>query len=157
MRKRLSLYILFCLPVVSNAQFTNKFTPDFYAVIDTSKLKKVALSCNDSELKDIKKCWIISFRDINILENNFKKIHKYFSGDKVDSLSLFTFQYLGVLRNSDRCIYINAFPTRDMAKWERINWKTEPINICGGGESFWRALFNIETREFIYLEFNSPK
>ena len=157
MWKRPFLYLLFCLPVVSNAQFTNKFIPDFYTVIDTSKLKKVTQSCNNSELKDIKNCWKITFREINILENNFKKIHKYFSGDKVDSLSLFTFQYLGVWRNSDRCIYINALPTRDMPKWERINWRTEPINICGGGENFWTALFNIETHEFIYLEFNSPK
>ena len=157
MPKRLFLYILFCLPVISNAQITNRFTPDFYTVIDTSKLKKVTHSCNDTELKDIKKCWIITFREISILENNFKKVHKYFLGDKVDSLRLFTFQYLGVWRNSDKCIYINALPTRFISELERINWKTEPINFCGGGETFWRALFNIETREFIYLEFNSPK
>ena len=157
MRKRLSVYFLFFLPVFSNAQSTNKFTPDFSMVIDTSKMKKISQSCNGSDLKDIEMCWIITFRELSILENNFKKIHKYFLGNKVDSLNHFAFQYLGVWKNSDRCIYINALPNSNMVEWERIKWKSEPITICGGGENFWRALFNIETREFIYLEFNAPK
>ncbi|MEP7317958.1 MAG: hypothetical protein ABI921_04440 [Panacibacter sp.] len=142
------------MPTLSFAQLTNKFTPEFYTVIDTSK---VIHSCNGSDPEDIKKGWIISFKEMSILENNFKKIHKYFSGDRIDSLIFFTFQYFGVWKDSSKCIYINALPTNEMAEWERFKWKTEPITVCGGGDNFWRALFNIDTREFIYLEFNAPR
>jgi hypothetical protein len=58
-------------------------------------------------------------------------------------------QYVGVIRDGRRLIYINAF--RDPAP---PDWRTAPVVVCDGGDGYWGVLYDPALRTFSQLAFN---
>ncbi len=101
---------------------------------------------------------------ICILDQNFKKVLELEGGNgqeqgiKIDSLQNYAFQYMGMEIGNEDFIYVNAAELNDEQLSDRFpRWKLEPIVACGGGKTYWGALFNITTTEFSDLQFNNPK
>ena len=90
-----------------------------------------------------------------LLELSFLRVTKLKArGNKtISSLDNFVIQYIGVLRDKKKFIYINAFYLVDPITEK---WQTRPIVICDGGDYFWGVLFNPKTSQFLQLEFNGP-
>lgn len=59
-------------------------------------------------------------------------------------------QYVGVVINGRPLIYINAFRSVDPTQ----RWLEEAIDVCDGGETYWGALYDPQTRRFSQLAFN---
>jgi hypothetical protein len=58
-------------------------------------------------------------------------------------------QYVGVVRDGRRLIYINAF--REPAP---PDWRTMPVVVCDGGDGHWGVLYDPALRSFSQLAFN---
>ena len=72
--------------------------------------------------------------------------------------SAFYRQYVGVSINGHDFVYINAFHDHPiyLRRKDRDRWRSEPELVCDGGDSFWGALYDPETRQFSQLSFNGP-
>ena len=79
-----------------------------------------------------------------------------FQGFKVKDLEKYGYQYIGVTIKKKNYIYINAFRVESEGGFERFhkNWKTEPMAVCDGGQSFWGVLFDLDTSRFSQLSIN---
>jgi hypothetical protein len=74
-------------------------------------------------------------------------------------LSEYCRQYVGVISNGRKVIYINALPVsgaEDNAidPEDRMQWKKEPAIVCDGGPEFWGAEFDLLAKEFLHPEGN---
>lgn len=102
--------------------------------------------------------------DTESLENNFKKVFEIKvqpgeccrNGSEILYFEKFGFQYLGVLINQKKYIYINAFDAVAFGGIEKDkpNWKTNPINVGDGGYHYWGVLYDVENLIFEQLAFN---
>jgi len=138
------------------------FKPSFSTTIEASKASKLLNQCSRSTPKNIKGFWTPTQNDIEILESNFGNITKITSKEccfvnaKVDSLQNFAFQYVGVVVNGKKLIYINAFPLEDIVRFKQVNYDPSkmPVVACDGSSYYWGALFDPQTKQFSSLAFN---
>ena len=114
--------------------------------------------CSRPVPEKAKKFSLVSQPSVDTLEANFKKVQSLvsttccYSMGKIKDLANYGFQLIGVSINGKSYIYINAFLKGDINLLP--TWKTEPVIMCDGGEGFWGALFDPETKEFSQLSFN---
>ena len=74
------------------------------------------------------------------------------SDDKpVTNFNLYGRQYIGVTKNRQKVIYLNAFCKPD-SFGERC--KKEPIIVKDGGSCYFQVYFNPAKKEFIHLNYN---
>jgi hypothetical protein len=139
----------------------NDFKPQRFTVLGTSNGMKLLKQCSRSSPDSVSGFWVVTQFDINLLENNFKKILALeavkccMTGSKIVSLKTYCFQYTGVIINNKKYIYINAFYIDGDALDTYLNkWKTEPVIICDGGIGEWGALFDIQEKSFSQLCIN---
>jgi hypothetical protein len=164
---RTLLRICFCLIYFFTSKYTFAqsfyFKPSFRVIFDSAKGSDLIHQCSRDTPHRIESYWVLSEKDVSILEKNFKKIYKFPSKECsnwpgfVNRLENFAFQYLGVIVSGQRFIYINAFPVKDslLFKKNNLNPATYPRNVCDGGKYFFGALFDIKNKQFNFLAFNA--
>jgi len=71
------------------------------------------------------------------------------SGGQVPgAIGSYQYQYVGVVIEGHRYIYINAFkPSQELSL-------SRPVAVCDGGKNFWGVLYDPETHQFEQLAFN---
>lgn len=153
MSKIFTIIFLF-FPCLSNCQ-NFYFKPKYSIAFDSSKGDALMHQCGSRAMpKKISDYWNLRQTDIKLLENNFKKVQKLKSdqccnkGFKVSNLKKYGFQYVGVLIDNKKYIYLNVFPVAEFA--------TKPVSVCDGGLSYWGVLFSIDNLNFSQLAFNGP-
>lgn len=77
----------------------------------------------------------------------------------IEPLNEYGYQYIGLIINDQRYIYINAFLLNIFYghdDFETIykDWQTKPIIFCDGGNGFWGVLFDVNTKLFSQLSIN---
>ncbi len=136
--------------------YTQKHTyiPQLETIIPKENCNEIFKQCSRKVPKKIDKFFILSNSEIQTLKKNFKKILiiKDKRGKSIKNLSNYAFQYVGLIIEGKKYIYINAFIS-SLTLTEK-DWKKKPIIVCDGGISFWGVLFDIETTNFIQLEIN---
>lgn len=146
-----AIYILIFIFLISgriDAQ-SNIFSPEHYTIIDTGKYKAFVKNCQAYQ-PPVQGAREISSEEINMLEYRFKSIYRYYRGNELNDLSNYIYQYLGIWKNGQPCIFINALPKNTLAILEKQKWRTEPLSVCDGEN--WRAIFDVKTKQFVYLE-----
>jgi hypothetical protein len=134
-----------------------KHTPKYSTVLKIDQISTPEYNVTDS--------WQLEKRDIEILEKNFKKLTLISRVDlksykiKEKNLDTYVYQYVGVIIDNKKYIYINAFAFSEKKGFDEFqkNWKTEFVNphmIMDGGTGYFRVLFNIEELKFEQLIFN---
>lgn len=162
--KNIILIFLFTFAVHLYGQNSSKFEfKPKYSIILTSKTgEKMMDQCSRSTPEKVEKYFDLTGEEIVSLENNFKKILSIksagccFNGWKILKLDDYGFQYIGVIVNNHKYIYINAFIVEDeddFTSWYK-NWKIAPIIVCDGGDGFWGVLFDLEKKLFLQLSVN---
>ena len=159
----LSAGLFFTLSFSSAGQST-KDSKGFGIAMDSLGGSHLLRQCSRFTPIDISSFWVVSKTDANELEKNFPAIDSLKSaeccrpGAKITNRGNYAFQYIGVVINNRKFIYINAFPATDIAFMKKIqkdfNPKHAPIIVCDGGKSYWGALYDIETKTFSQLCFN---
>lgn len=98
--------------------------------------------------------WTPSKQDVERMENNLSELDKLETkaccgrGKIPGSAADYNRQYVGIVINGKKVIYINASP----AEMPFSNRK--PMMGCDGGKRFWGAVYDPETNEFSGLAFN---
>ena len=139
-----------------------KILPNQSVVLDSTLATDLVSQCS-RYAPIIEGSWNPSPPQIQDLENKLYKISELTSekcclgGEKVDDINKFYRQYVGVIINGKKLIYINAFSKEDFefgkSKTE-IDWRKESYIICDGGYYYWGAIYNPENKEFTDLAFN---
>jgi hypothetical protein len=136
------------------------FNPSKKTILDASKGKQLLKQCSRPTPQKVKNFWNLSDADVTGLEKNFKKIadlnpQRNPTYNKIlDSLGNYSYQYIGVIINKKKYIYINAF--KSSLELYFNDWQTEPAKACDGLTSFWGVLFDPEKLEFKEFETNGP-
>jgi hypothetical protein len=125
-----------------------------FALLPKSQTTAISQLCSRSGPK-IEGSWKPTKDDIDGLESSLSLISKLKSeGDKSDvhikTPSSYYRQYLGVLVDGRRLIYLNAFAPSLL----RSDWRDRLVDICDGGTIAWGVLYDPEKREFSRLTAN---
>jgi hypothetical protein len=140
----------------------NLFKPSHWTILHESKGPELLHQCSRSVPINVTDYWTLDNREVDILEKTFQKVRSIvateccITGGQVTTLDKFGFQYLGVVIDGKRYIYINAFNIGNPENLDSLykNWKTSPIVMCDGGDFYWGVLFDIEKRKFSHLSIN---
>ena len=137
--------------------------PNQYAVLDSAQAYKLVKQCSRYAPK-IEGSWNPSIQQIHELENHIQEISELKAdsccliGFKVNDVNSFYRQYVGIIANGRKLIYINAFPKTEFDEWpsniKKPNWKKEPYLVCDGGEYYWGVSYDPKRKEFFDLAFN---
>lgn len=135
------------LGIMNSYSQNDKFTPEYSTIILSNKGQKLLNQCSRPTPEKIESFFDLTTIDVQKLENCFKRILDLKSkgccmpGKKITKLKDYIFQYTGLVINGKKYIYINAaeIEKNDLTTFYN-DWKTEPIVVCDGGESFWGIL-----------------
>jgi hypothetical protein len=139
----------------------NQFKPKYFTVLDTSKGTRLLKQCSRASPDSVTGFWVVTPKDINLLEVNFRKIlllkakQCCLINGNLGTLKQICYQYIGVIIKNKKYIYINAFAVdQDELDSYLKRWKNDPIIICDGGTSEWGVLFDLKQKSFCQLAFN---
>lgn len=162
--------LIICASCNTQSQIPNeyKLVPKYSTIIHPDFGKQMLKQRGRHRPENISSYFLLKKKDINILENNFYKLLDIIPADieehrdcQISPLNAYGFQYMGVVIKEKKYIYLSAFLTTKSSLWEyfynKIDWKTEPIVVQGGGCAFWGALFDIEKQTFSEFEVNMPR
>lgn len=89
------------------------------------------------------------------LEQDLGKLTKLTAGDWIKDQKPYFRQYVGITIRGKRYVYINAFRNFTGERNEDSDdWKKKAVIGCDGGNFFWGALYDPQTREFSDLSAN---
>lgn len=137
----------------ANCQDT-KIKLDSCILFEIGNGKDLLKDCRGSYFRDkVDSFWIADLKDIKDLQLNLYKISNQLQGSQS-----YLIQFLGIIWNGEKYIYINAFPKYQLSYILRVHQdlKKSAVIACGGGNLFWRVLFNPKTHEFSNLIINEP-
>ncbi|MFT3912297.1 MAG: hypothetical protein QM737_22915 [Ferruginibacter sp.] len=140
-----------------------KFETQMSIILDSTIDRKTMESCSRADPENITGFFQLTRAHIMILQDNFESIRSYKTkeccgeGAMVFDLRNYSFQFVGVIKNSKRYIYINAFLTSSALQHIKHGFCIEEqlIDVCDGGAGYWGALFDIQTKQFVFLAINS--
>jgi hypothetical protein len=115
-------------------------------LLPAEKAKELTSQCSRKGPERFSGTWNPTARELTKMEANFEKI----IGLKSNPESYFM-QYVGLLIDGKKVIYINAFRNNS---YTAKNWKTTPIIVCDGGDSFWGIVYDLQKEEFFDLAVN---
>jgi hypothetical protein len=145
---RVSLVVgLSLLAACSRAQIVSPRS----VILKPKDAPKVVKSCNPEIPPDITGYWTPSIADAQQMEALLpdfllnSPIHRQFSD--------YYRQYVGVIADGRKLVYVNAFITP--SEWH-VDWRTEPVAVCGGGSDYWRVAFDPQTKQFSHWDVNGP-
>lgn len=110
--------------------------------------------CSGSALLPlVESIWIPNNKEYQDLRLSFDKLT-----NQVKNIDDFIIQYIGIMFEGKKFIYINAFHKHYLSEAKRVynNLSTSAVVCCGGGNLYWRVLFDINAREFGVVKFNAP-
>ncbi len=116
----------------------------------------VTQQCSRNSPDDFEATWMPTEEDIAELEERLQTVETTQStacclpGRSVVGVENYYRQYIGIVVESRKLIYINAFRRGT----ETENWDSEPVVYCDGGDLFWGVFYDPETKEFFDLAFN---
>jgi len=134
---------------------------DRSVVLPPDQAKAVLKQCSRATPENVDGAWAIPPNVAAQLEQDLHKLaglKSYqccsFRGT-VNDPAAYLRQYVGVTIRGKKYVYINAFRHAIFIKPEdKDAWKRSPVMVCDGGSSYWGALYDPETREFLELAFN---
>lgn len=102
--------------------------------------------------QEVTSYWTPSSADVLEAEKNLPGFLKASSPDHPHRpLNEFNRQYIGIISEGKRKLFINAF---DNINGVSDNWKNEPVKVYDGGDDVWRVDYDLTTHTFQNLNFN---
>lgn len=100
--------------------------------------------------------WPVSPGVISRLENDLPRLAALRKADRPSPWNPLTYdrQYAGITIHGRKYVYINAFIPFPAVRAVNHDRTTVPVMACDGGDGFWGALYDPQSREFSQLAFN---
>ena len=135
------------VPPILFAQNKTRFT-----VLPESAAEKATRMCSGPLRFD--GTWRPKYDDVRSIESHLRAVSdlRNVSGRRIEHPRQYYRQYLGIIVNNRKLIYINAFCDSDITRHERHSKRL--VNICDGGSCFWGAVYDVATKQFSDLRIN---
>lgn len=133
-----------------NCTFTASWLPPRVAILGADAAQGLD-QCSRPSPTGISGGWTVTAELAQQLEADLPKLSPLLEGRDP---SIFFRQYVGIVQNGKRVVYINAADP-DVLESDDSSWVSSPLYVCDGGEQFWGAVYNPESRAFSQLEFNN--
>ncbi|HWJ30254.1 MAG TPA: hypothetical protein VNS32_27205 [Flavisolibacter sp.] len=160
MRREKFTTLLFCIIVVIKLQAQEMtFTPNREYIVKPLNQANMLKQCSRSTPSSLEGYWLVDSNAVQSLHNNFKKIQKLKPdccigiGWRIADLNYYAFQYLGIILDGNKYIYVNAFPNQNFREGKEIPLD-RLIDVCDGGTGFWGVLFDVGAGTFSHLSVN---
>ena len=148
--------------LLSSCTSSHPALPERTTVLTPSQAKHALQQCSRETPKSVDGVWTITPEVVAQLERDLPKLSSLVSqtccgkGMSVSSPASFFRQYVGVKIAGRKYVYINAFRDHPiyLRRKDQDLWRSKPVLVCDGGESFWGVLYDPHTREFSQLSFN---
>ena len=134
-----------------------------YVLLDSSFATKLMAQCS-RPTPTIDRSWNPTPLDVAALESRLDSISHLtvegccIVGARIDKPRQTLRQYVGVIVNGRRFIYLNAFPEAEFDDWPsqmpKPDWRMTPYIVCDGGTSYWGVLYDPVTGTFSVLATN---
>jgi hypothetical protein len=156
------ILIIFCSILLLNTSYSQV---EEYVLLDSSQAIKAVSQCSRWSPK-IGGSWNPSIDCIKTLELHLSAIESLKSDssrmppnceyEHIHNPEKYIRQYVGVIVDDHRYIYINAFPRYiiDEFKKSTFSWRNVPVVICDGGSAFWGVLYDPSSNTFSELSTN---
>lgn len=124
-------------------------------LLASSEAKVLAKQCSRHSPEKFTGTWEPSRAVIKEMESNFSKIKKLeakeccFEGAQIENPDEFYMQYVGLILDGKKLVYISAFTTSEPYE----GWKKSAAIICDGGNA-WGVLYDPIERKFFDLAVN---
>lgn len=109
---------------------------------------------------DIDDYFKITAQEVCSLEEHFEQIKEevattcYFVGEKISPSYKHVYQYIGIIVDSRKKIYVNGLVPLIESDY---NIHNDIISVCDGGKYAWGIVFDIESKQFSDLQFNGVR
>lgn len=126
--------------------------------VDSSFTLRTCTRCFTYEIENY---FTVSLQEVCQLHQNLDKLVSlkttgcYYDDESIINHLNYGYQYVGVVVDNQRYIYINGFYDfdRNLDEWHP-HWNREIYSVCDGGKYYWGVLFDLHTEEFSELEFS---
>jgi hypothetical protein len=131
-------------------------------ILSPDQAELVLKQCSRPTPRNVDGAWAVPPAVVTQLERDLGKLSELkshqccISEESVQNPDSYLRQYVGVTIQGRKYVYINAF-REPAAHWRNENVDAmmhKPITMCDGGDSFWGALYDPETRQFSEVAFN---
>ncbi len=130
--------------------------PDHYAVLPGEAAYALTKQCSRVGAPAFEDTWQPGEEDIRAMERHFGKLQRMrskiccLSKARMDDINLYFRQYVGIVVQGRRLIYINAFRADHVGRLTRY----DPQITCDGGNNYWGVVYDPKTGRFFDLSFN---
>jgi hypothetical protein len=151
------------------------------SILEGDEARKVLDQCSHYGPAEATSIWRPSSDDLYELESRLPKFLKHQELHPPGSLQGYYRQYVGVVVDSRRLIYVNAFPKESIAadvaalqqfkrEHPEVNtkdprdfpesmrsldgWRSHAVIVCDGGSSYWGVLYDPSIKRFITFTAN---
>lgn len=127
-----------------------------WVILPLEKAQRAAFPCSRAWPAGVTGVWAVSAADVRRVEAKLTELQRLRSevccleGARVEEPASYYRQYVGLEILGRRMIYINALRSPEGLR----DWRSEVIDVCDGGASFWGALFDPVEGAFLDLAFN---
>lgn len=144
-------------PATFSCASARSVPPDRSVVLPTEQLEEVLGQCSRSgpTARDVQGTWEVPEEVVARLEADLPRMRRMRAREccllgRMRDPGLYYRQYVGIVLDGRRMVYINAFQTAEGAP----DWHERANNRCDGGSDYWGAVYDPETRRFSRLGFN---
>lgn len=156
----LKFHLLFPACILSQGLLAqvSSFKPQHTVILGKKQGPEMIHQCSRATPDSVTEFFTPTGKEVSLMEEHLGQVLDLkaslccITGDWLEKLDGYAFQYTGVVIKGERFIYVNAFP-----QWyieHATYWKAKPVRICDGGKSFWGVLFSLKSQTFSQLAFN---
>lgn len=131
--------------------------PGRSVVLPAEQLEKVLWLCSrpGPRIEDVMGTWEVTEEVVALLEADLPKLRRLRASCCIRGLRIrqpwsFFRQYLGIVIDGRRVVYVNFF--RDEESFPQ--WRERAVQVCDGGDYYWGAIYDPDTRRFSQLVVN---
>ena len=158
--RRLDLIALFFVASFAAAIAAPVWQAKDGVVFPTSKAKTLLAQCSRGVPQGVTGFWSPQPAQIAQLEMLLPALlERALAGQSHPPVQFYMRQYAGLVLKNRNLIYVNGFASYPDNAYDRKDretgkWRTEALVVCDGGNSFFGAVYDPQTRKFEGLGFN---
>ena len=128
--------------------------PGKSVILPPSTAAEFHRQCSRSPPPRFEDTWQPSPEVVAEMESHFVRLQRLksnlccFPGARMGNVNRFARQYVGIVVEGRRLIYINGYRSNGPVKAQPL------VGVCDGGDDYWGVLYDPEKRRFFDLAFN---
>jgi len=152
MMRRLDWVAVFLVAGLAGAIAAPVWNSKDGVIFPADKAQSLLHQCSRGTPQKVKGFWQPQISQIAELEQLLPGLlEKNFSGQRHPPIQDYRRQYAGLIVQERKLIYVNGFLSGNR---ELEGWRTNPVVVCDGGNSFFGVEYDPQTKSFQSLAFN---